>query len=183
MSHRINRGEQMADETSSLTVAKLKALCVINDLPTSGKKAELVERLLGAGLARTEVGLSDADPVEEAVEEEIVLSLEDETTISIEEDQPEAVEAVIEDDEVLEAVLVPDLVEEETGEVFTPVATKRKDVATLADMIKDPKVIAVVIVSLFLGAAGWWYINSTLEPFTAEPLRYGDTMELSLIHI
>ena len=59
MSHRINRGEQMADETSSLTVAKLKALCVINDLPTSGKKAELVERLLGAGLARTEVGLSD----------------------------------------------------------------------------------------------------------------------------
>ena len=180
MSHRINQGEQMADETSSLTVAKLKALCVINDLPTSGKKAELVERLLGAGLARTEVGLSDADPVEEAVEEEIVLSLEDETTISIEEDQPEAVEAVIEDDEVLEAVLVPDLVEEETEKVFTPVATKRKDVATLADMIKDPKVIAVVIVSLFLGAAGWWYINSTLEPFTAEPLRYGDTMEYSI---
>ena len=180
MSHRINRGEQMADETSSLTVAKLKALCVINDLPTSGKKAELVERLLGAGLARTEVGLSESDSVEEAVEEEIVLSLEDETTISIEEDQPEAVEAVIEDDEVLEAVLVPDLVEEETEEVFTPVATKRKDVATLADMIKDPKVIAVVIVSLFLGAAGWWYINSTLEPFTAEPLRYGDTMEYSI---
>ena len=26
MSHRINRGEWMADETSSLTVAKLKAL-------------------------------------------------------------------------------------------------------------------------------------------------------------
>ena len=187
MSHRINRGERMADETSSLTVAKLKALCVINDLATSGKKAELVERLLEAGLSRKEVGLSEAETVEEAVEEEVVFSLEDETTISIEEDEPEPVEtvkeAVIEEqeDEVLEAVLVPDLVEDESEEeVFTPVATKRQDVATLGDMIKDPKVIAVVIVSLFLGAAGWWYINSTLEPFTAEPLRYGDTMEYTI---
>ena len=176
----------MADETSSLTVAKLKALCVINDLATSGKKAELVERLLDAGLSRKEVGLSEAETVEEAVEEEIVFSLEDETTISIEEDEPEpsepVKEAVIEEeeDDVLEAVLVPDLVEDEPEEVFTPVATKRQDVATLGDMIKDPKVIAVVIVSLFLGAAGWWYINSSLEPFTAEPLRYGDTMEYTI---
>jgi len=186
MSHRINRGERMADETSSLTVAKLKALCVINDLATSGKKAELVERLLEAGLSRTEVGLSEVEAVEEAVEEEVVFSLEDETTISIEEDEPEPVktvkEAIIEEkeEEVLEAVLVPDLVEDEVEEVFTPVATKRQDVATLGDMIKDPKVIAVIIVSLFLGAAGWWYINSSLEPFTAEPLRYGDTMEYTI---
>ncbi|MEC8106240.1 MAG: SAP domain-containing protein, partial [Candidatus Thermoplasmatota archaeon] len=176
----------MADETSSLTVAKLKALCVINDLVTSGKKAELVERLLEAGLSRTEVGLSEAKPVEKVVEEEVVFSLEDETTISIEEDEPEPAEAVKEaviegeEDDVLEAVLVPDLVEDEPEEVFTPVATKRQDVATLGDMIKDPKVIAVVIVSLFLGAAGWWYINSSLEPFTAEPLRYGDTMEYTI---
>ena len=184
MSHRINRGEPMADETSSLTVAKLKALCVINDLPTSGKKAELVERLLESGLSRSEVGLSEPEAVEEAVEEEIVLSLEDETTIAIEEDEPEPVEtvneAVLEDDEVLEAVLVADVVDDEPEEVFTPVASKRQDVATLGDMIKDPKVIAVVIVSLFLGAAGWWYINSSLEPFTAEPLRYGDTMEYTI---
>ena len=185
MSHRINRGEPMADETSSLTVAKLKALCVINDLPTSGKKAELVERLLEAGLSRSEVGLSELEAVEEAVEEEIVLSLEDETTIAIEEDEPEPVETVKEavledDDDVLEAVLVADVVDDEPEEVFTPVASKRNDVATLGDMIKDPKVIAVVIVSLFLGAAGWWYINSSLEPFTAEPLRYGDTMEYTI---
>jgi hypothetical protein len=176
----------MADETSSLTVAKLKALCVINDLATAGKKAELVERLLEAGLSRKEVGLSEAETAEEAVEEEVVFSLEDETTISMEEDEPEPAEpvkeAVIEEkeDDVLEAVLVPDLVEDEPEEVFTPVATKRQDVATLGDMIKDPKVIAVVIVSLFLGAAGWWYINSSLEPFTAEPLRYGDTMEYTI---
>ena len=176
----------MADETSSLTVAKLKALCVINDLATSGKKADLVERLLEAGLSRNEVGLSETEAVEEAMEEEVVFSLEDETTISMEEDEAEPSEpvkqAVIEekDDNVLEAVLVPELVEEEPKEVFTPAATKRQDVATLGDMIKNPKVIAVVIVSLFIGAAGWWYINSSLEPFTAEPLRYGDTMEYTI---
>ena len=170
----------MTDETSSLTVAKLKALCVINDLATSGKKAELVERLLEAGLGRKEVGLSEPDAAPEAVEEvkekEVVLSLEDETTISIEEDEPEP----IADDEVLEAVLVADFVEEEPEEAFTPVESKRQDAKTLADMVKDPKVIAVIIVSLFLGAGGWWYINSSLEPFTAEPLRYGDTMEYTI---
>ena len=125
MSHRINRGERMTDETSSLTVAKLKALCVINDLTTSGKKAELVERLLEAGLSRSDVGLSDAEsspePVEEAREEEVVLSLEDETTISIEEDEPESIEEPAEDEDVLEAVLVADVVDEESEEVFTPV--------------------------------------------------------------
>ena len=188
MSHRINRGEWMADETSSLTVAKLKALCVINDLATSGRKAELVERLLEAGLSRKEVGLSEPESVPE-VEEEVVLSLEDETTISIEDDDPvvedeleeeDAPEQEDDDEDVLEAVLVADVVDDEPEEVFTPVASKRQDVKTLADMVKDPKVIAVVIVSLFLGAAGWWYINASLEPFTAEPLRYGDTVEYTI---
>ena len=64
--------------------------------------------------------------------------------------------------------------------MFTPVAVKRQDAATLFDMLKQPKVIAVVIVALFVGAAGWWYINSELEPFTADPLRYGDTMEYTI---
>ena len=185
MSHRINRGEWMADETSSLTVAKLKALCVINDLATSGKKAELVERLLEAGLGRKEVGLSEPES-EPEVEEEVVLSLEDETTISMEDDvptvekEPQEAEQEDDDEDVLEAVLVADVVDDEPEEVFTPVESKRQDVKTLADMVKDPKVIAVIIVSLFLGAAGWWYINSSLEPFTAEPLRYGDSVQYTI---
>ncbi|MBM53625.1 MAG: hypothetical protein CMB36_01150, partial [Euryarchaeota archaeon] len=121
----------MADETSSLTVAKLKALCVINDLPTSGKKAELVDRLLDAGLSRSEVGLSE--PEAESVEEEVVFSLEDETTISIEDDESVSEkEAPDEEDTVLEAVLVAD----EPEEAFAPVESKRQDAMTLADMIK-----------------------------------------------
>ena len=51
-------GRGMADDlTSTLTVAKLKALCVLNDLATSGKKAELLQRLLDSGLDRVELGL------------------------------------------------------------------------------------------------------------------------------
>ena len=176
----------MTDEASSLTVAKLKALCVINDLPTSGKKADLVERLLESGLSRNEVGLKQAEAVEE-VEEEVVFSLEDETTIApTPKPTPKAKPAAKEDDvldaEVLDADLVfdePDEVEE-LPEVFTPVAVKRQNATTLVDMIKQPKVIAVVIVALFVGAAGWWYINSELEPFTADPLRYGDKMEYTI---
>ena len=60
----------MSDElTSTLTVAKLKALCILNDLPTSGKKSELLERLLDSGLPRTELGLSDIS--EEIIREKI----------------------------------------------------------------------------------------------------------------
>ena len=50
------------DVASTLTVAKLKALCILNDLPTSGKKSDLVERLLESGLTNDEVGLPSATP-------------------------------------------------------------------------------------------------------------------------
>ena len=85
----------MSDEqTSSLTVAKLKALCILNDLPTSGKKSDLVERLLDSGLSNKEVGLPSKVKVqavskpkkekkpEVEPEKEIVLSMEDEDTIT-----------------------------------------------------------------------------------------------------
>ena len=61
--------------SSSLTVAKLKALCVLHDLPTSGKKADLVERLLEAGLDANTLGL-EMEPSEEADTEEVTISLE-----------------------------------------------------------------------------------------------------------
>ena len=107
----------MTDEASSLTVAKLKALCVINDLPTTGKKAVLVERLLESGLSRKEVGLKDVDPVEEA-EEEVVFSLEDETTIAPTPKPKPKAKPVAKEDDVLDAVILDaDLVFDEPEEV------------------------------------------------------------------
>ena len=77
------------DLKSSLTAAKLKALCVLNDLPTSGNKSDLVSRLLDSGLSRTELGIEVESVVEKAVdatiEEEVIqpsLSLEDEDTLT-----------------------------------------------------------------------------------------------------
>ncbi len=81
--------------TTTLTVAKLKALCVLNDLSASGKKSELLERLLDAGVDKETLGVevfdektatfhssSDekSDPVED--EEPVMFSLEDEETLT-----------------------------------------------------------------------------------------------------
>ena len=80
----------MTDEfKSSLTAAKLKAFCILNDLPTSGKKSDLIARLLDAGLSNEELGIEpDVFETPEITEESgvVVLSLEDEDTIT-----PEAV--------------------------------------------------------------------------------------------
>jgi hypothetical protein len=57
-------GRGMSDDlTSTLTAAKLKALCVLNDLATSGKKSELLQRLLDSGLGREELGLPSTSEV------------------------------------------------------------------------------------------------------------------------
>ena len=79
-------GRGMSDDlASTLTVAKLKALCVLNDLVTSGKKSDLLQRLLDSGLGREELGLSElsvAVEVEQTVEEEVIFSLEDDDTLT-----------------------------------------------------------------------------------------------------
>lgn len=90
-----------------LTVAKLKALCTLNDLPTSGRKAELIQRLLDSGMSKIELKIEGAEPKEqekltleddydsidvEADEELESFSLEDESTITSLEDEVEIIE-------------------------------------------------------------------------------------------
>ena len=121
----------MGDEpTTTLTVAKLKALCVLNDVSASGKKAELLNRLLEAGVDRETLGIEVYDektatfqPVadenaNEEVEPEtgvesdepVMLSLEDEETSSV----PLPSTSSAADDEVLEAeILEADLILDE----------------------------------------------------------------------
>ena len=43
-------------------------------------------------------------------------------------------------------------------------------------MVRRPQAVAVLITLVLLGAGGWYYVNNQLEPFTADSLRYGDTM-------
>lgn len=182
----------MSDElTSTLTVAKLKALCILNDLPTSGKKSDLLERLLDSGLPGSELGLPDIagdDSAEEVHEEEVIFSLEDEETLTpdVEPDIVEAVETK-QTDEVLEAEIMDADLVELTEEVKKPKResqskpkSKQDSPMTLVEMVKKPQVAAAVIVLLILGAGGWYYFSSQLEPFTADQLNYGDEMKYTI---
>ena len=184
-------------DASSLTVAKLKALCVLHDLPTGGRKAELVERLLEAGLDRSSVGLSVQDAPEPEVEEVISLELEPEPEVIAIEAEPAPAADVVplpsdeEEDvleaEVLDAIPVEDDVSEGTDHVDeVPPAvplpgSKPGGNATLLDMIRTPKAAAVLLVLLLLGAGGWYWVEQQLEPVTVDALRYGDEMGFVLI--
>lgn len=192
------------DLKSSLTAAKLKALCILNDLPTSGNKSDLVSRLLESGLSRDELGIEAEEAVEEVIEAVIEdepiqpsLSLEDEDTLTPE-IEPEVVKPAVEStdnqivdaslDEVLDAeVLDAEFVtlDEEvkapkTVEAQSTTSKSSGDAATLLDMIKQPKIAAVFVVVLILGAGTWYYFNNQLEPFTADTLRYGDEMTYTI---
>ena len=188
-----------SDLKSSLTAAKLKALCVINDLPTSGNKSDLVSRLIDYGLSRSELGLEVEPAVEEVLDatiEEAIqpsLSLEDEDTLTPEV-EPEVVQSVAEaiieqaDDDVLDAEVIDAefvSLEEEVKAPKAPVvemASKKtsSDAKTLFEMVKQPKVAAAFIAILILGAGTWYYFNNQLEPFTADTLRYGDEMTYTI---
>ena len=197
------------DLKSSLTAAKLKALCILNDLPTSGNKSDLVARLIESGLTKTELGIEESvsetvTPAKETTEAVIQpsLSLEDEDTLTpevepvVEQPVVEVNKSINTDDEILDAeVLDAEFVslEEEVKAPKTPVSSATVNssadgATTLFEMVKQPKFAAVFVVILILGAGTWYYFNNQLEPFTADKLRYGDEMtytisDLSLIHI
>jgi len=178
------------DVTSTLTVAKLKALCIINDLATSGKKSNLVDRLLESGLSRGDVGLKEIKKTAplKKTEHEVVLSMEDEDTLTPEIEPPKEAEEVAtpqeEDDDILEAeILDADLVSDSVKPKVTSrsktSATNAKP-ATLVEIIKRPQVAAALMALIILGAGGYYYINNQLEPFTADQLRYGDEMRYTV---
>ena len=212
------------EPTSTLTVAKLKALCVLNDLSATGKKAELLTRLLEAGVDKETLGIEVFDeetstfqataeeegspePKVDAVEETpVMLSLEDDDTMeNVPLPSVKKAEGITNDskpspdkaeDDVLEAeILEADLIDDAELEV-TQAVVEREEVPlpgvsvrpsstskstgdgamTLMEMVRRPQAVAVMLTLLLLGAGGWYYMNNQLEPFTADSLRYGDSM-------
>ena len=190
-------GRQALTDASRLTVAKLKALCVLHDLPTSGRKADLVERLLEAGLDRASVGLPDAKQAEEAAEEVISLEPESEpepepepifieaepAPVDVAVPLPTTPEEEVLEAEVLDAIPVDDEPEValETPPVVPLPGAKPSNPTTLLDMIKTPKAAAVVLVLLLLGAGGSYWFGQQLQPVTVDALRYGDRMGFVLV--
>ena len=201
-----------SEPTTTLTVAKLKALCVLNDLSASGKKAELLARLLEAGVDKETLGIEVFDEAtstfqptieEEPDDEPVMMSLEDDEPIepvplpsSDEVDfggedvleaeilEADLIDAGGDDERSTEASVVP-LPAKKSAPTPLPAQTEGAGALTLMEMVRRPQAIAVMLTLILLGAGGWYYVNNQLEPFTADSLRYGDRMGymLSLIHI
>lgn len=189
----------MSDEqTSSLTVAKLKALCILNDLPTSGKKSDLVERLLESGLSNKEIGLpskvmvqpvskpKEVKKLEVEPEDEIVLSMEDEDTLTppqktdVSDVEDSSEKGSILDAEILDAEFVDEELSAPVKKLNTKKKQMRENPATLLDLIRKPQVAAVLLTLIIVGAGGYYYLDNQLDSFTAEQLRYGDSMQYQI---
>jgi len=159
---------------------------------------------LESGLGRDELGIETDEIVEEVIEavidREVIqpsLSLEDEDTLTpaiepevhkpVFQSSDEHSEGANHDDvldaEVLDAEFIT--LDEEVKApktIHSQVESTKStgNATTLLEMIKQPKIAAVFVVILILGAGTWYYFNNQLEPFTADKLRYGDEMTYTI---
>ena len=147
--------EPTSDELSSLTVAELKVKCKENGLSVAGRKAELVTRL-DQHLNEESLSLEEAETVPLPVVEE-----EEDILVA----------------EVIEAEIIEDVVEP------TPSSAKQVSTSTtMLEQIKNPK-IAAVLLTILIATGGWYYyVSNQLQPFTADDLRYGDSMEYTVLN-
>lgn len=152
------------DELSTLTVVKLKARLKELGLSTTGKKADLIARILNSE------------------DEEEVLIIDDD------DDEPIIVATEFDDDEILEAevfeavILDEDEVESLAEET---VSSSQKMVSPPAiqgkTWYKDGTTIATILVIILLaGAGGWWYLNDSASVFQTAPSRYGDNLQFTV---
>ena len=186
-----------------LTVAKLKALCTLNDLPTSGKKIELINRLLESGVSHKELKIEnfeeeivpviedegeiesfsledeDSEPVQETTDEDHPLVNEEEEH-EISDDFEDPLDLSMEDDgaSIIEAEIMEAEILEDEKTTITPVESKlEKDTPlTLIDLLKQPRSIAVLCAIVILGGGGYWFFAQSLDAMAVDTLNYGDEM-------
>ncbi len=150
-------GEALPEDLSTLTVAKLKEVCKENGLSTTGKKAELVERL-------------NSHMTEESI------SLEETPTVPL----PVIEEEEVLDAEVLDAEVIDD--DHKIAEEKVPQLEETTALPTFKDQLQNPKVIAVLLTILVASGGWYWYASNQLQPFVADDLRYGDAMEYTVLN-
>ncbi len=174
--------DQMDRESlTSNTVAQLREMCKDRGLMVSGKKSQLVDRIL------EDSGIEEEPEVE--VEEE-PLVLDDE----LEEDTRDRVDEVLSrlggdvvEAEVVEAELVPED-PEEPSEKIEPVILGEDDqpslvisMPTLSSLGDRWKATAAVIVVVILVGAGATMFLQRSSGFTVAELKFGDSMEFQVI--
>ena len=166
-------------ELESMTVVQLKDLLKARNLSKTGKKAELIERLLDSTFT------IDED------DDFILLEEEDDTGKSyvVIEETPastskknEVMEATI-----LEAVLVDEVEESipepKTLKVREPQAKKKSVVESKTDSRKPRTAVVLGVIllgALVAGGGYWWTWVQDQQSFTSQPSRYGDSMTFTM---
>ena len=149
------------DELSAMTVAELKVRLKELGLSTTGKKSELIVRILDS---TEDVLILDDDDEDEPIE-----SLQDE------------------DDEILEAeVFEAEMLDDEPFDDMIETTTSAIKMETLVTAegpawYKDGTTIATILVVILLaGVGGWWYLSNEASVFQTAPSRYGDNLRFDV---
>ena len=150
------------DELSAMTVAELKVRLKELGLSTTGKKSELIARILDS---TEDVLILDDDDEDEPIE-------------SLQHEEDEVLEA-----EVFEAEMLDD---DEPFEELLETTTSAIKIETLVTAAgpawyKDGTTIATILVVILLaGVGGWWYLSNEASVFQTAPSRYGDNLRFDV---
>ena len=178
-----------AAQLEALKFADLKSMCKDAGLKISGRKQELIDRLL-------ESFASDDEDEILLLEEEEISPKSTEELAEIEEEVFEAEVYVAEldvesdddlliddEDEVFEAeVFEAELFEEEEYDL-PPIPSSRPNRlagGSLLGTLTSKSTIATLLVILVIAGGGYWWWTNNLDPFVAEPIEYGDQMNLAI---
>ena len=178
-----------AAQLEALKVADLKSMCKDAGLKISGRKQELIDRLL-------ESFASDDEDEILLLEEEEVSHESTEELAEIEEEVFEAEVYVAEldvesdddlliddEDEIFEAeVFEAELFEEEEYDL-PPIPSSRPNRlagGSLLGTLTSKSTIATLLVILVIAGGGYWWWTNNLDPFVAEPIEYGDQMNFAI---
>jgi hypothetical protein len=169
------------DKLESMTVVQLKDLLEEKNLSKSGKKSELIDRLLEKTLIIDED--DDFLILEEEEETEANSSPNNDSIQSKHVDETEVMEATI-----IEAVLVED--EDLNKSEVKPLKIRESVTQTTEPLIeikihaKKPRravvLTLILLVAIVAGGGYWWTWVQDQQSFTAEPARYGDSMTFTM---
>ena len=170
------------------TVADLKVLLEAMGLPRSGKKSELIDRIIDSlRLESQDIEASDEDissEIEDVKEDEGFLILEEEEVESIE--SPSLVEIEVEQGttEVLEATILEAVIVDSTESKPRPEPRSRSNESVSShDRQKSNRAFflgTILLVAALAGGGYWWTWMQDQQAFSVEPARYGDSMEFTM---
>ena len=179
-----------AAQLVGLKVVDLKAMCKEAGLKISGRKQELIDRLLESYASEDDDILlleededetsqqpteDDAEIEEEVFEAEVYVA-----ELDVESDDDLLID---DEDEIFEAeVFEAELFEEDEFEP-TPIRSSRPNRLTggsLLGTLTSKSTIATLLVILIIAGGGYWWWTNNLDPFVAEPIEYGDEMNFAI---